>query len=41
LVGCGSLVPNGDAVQLITGPPDASLGCFLDHASRRLVVDPK
>jgi hypothetical protein len=35
------LVPNGDAVQLITGPPGGSLGCFLNHASGRLVVDPK
>ena len=39
LVGCGSLVPKGEAVQLITGPPNHN-GCFAADVAGLLVVDP-
>ena len=39
LVGCGSLVRNGEAVQLVTGPPDHN-GCFAADVAGLLVVDP-
>jgi hypothetical protein len=42
LVGCSWLAPNGDSVQLLTGPPgSSSLGCFTDAATGPLIVDPK
>ena len=41
LAGCGWLSPYGDPVQLITGPPGSSFGCFLHSVSGSLVVDPK
>jgi hypothetical protein len=41
LVACGSLLPNGDRVELLTGPPGDWRGCFTSGATGLLMVDPK
>jgi hypothetical protein len=41
LVGCGLLAPDGDPVQLLTGPPGDWGGCFTNAAAGPLSVDPK